>query len=149
MTKTVSFSKRPTPHGCTVEVVWPSGRKQYKRFRNGYACSKLSAAGWIREQINILKESIAIDNYSIPDVFVEGELVMSAAHGGKRDNAGRKPRDDGQGRTVPKSIKVSQEVSDYLSEHGTGIIEDMIRKSKAFKTWVASAVQADTTKESK
>lgn len=56
-------------------------------------------------------------------------------HGGKRENAGRKPRPDGKGRTVPKSIKVSQEVADYLSEVGTGIIEDAIRKTKAFKDW--------------
>lgn len=59
-------------------------------------------------------------------------------HGGKRDNAGRKPREDGKGRTVPKSIKVSQEVSEYLSEYGTGLIEDMIRKSKAFREWLKS-----------
>lgn len=57
-------------------------------------------------------------------------------HGGKRDNAGRKPRDDGQGKTIPKSIKVSQEVADYLSEYGTGVIEDIIRKSKHFKKWL-------------
>lgn len=60
------------------------------------------------------------------------------AHGGKREGAGRKPRPDGQGRTVPKSIKVSREVADYLSEHGTGIIEDMIRQSTKFKNWIKS-----------
>ena len=59
-------------------------------------------------------------------------------HGGKRDNAGRKPREDGKGRTVPKSIKVSQEVADYLTEYGTGLIEDAIRKTKAFKEWSKS-----------
>lgn len=59
-------------------------------------------------------------------------------HGGKRNNAGRKPREDGKGRTVPKSIKVSQEVADYLSENGTGLIEDAIRKTKAFKDWSKS-----------
>ncbi len=57
------------------------------------------------------------------------------SHGGKRENAGRKPREDGKGRTVPKSIKVSQEVADYLSENGTGLVEDAIRKTKAFKDW--------------
>jgi hypothetical protein len=56
--------------------------------------------------------------------------------GGKREGAGRKPRPDGQGRTVPKSIKVSHEVADYLAEFGTGIIENMIRKSKAFREWM-------------
>jgi hypothetical protein len=59
-------------------------------------------------------------------------------HGGKRENAGRKPREDGQGKTVPKSIKVSQEVADYLSEVGTGVIEDALRKTKAFKDWSKS-----------
>ena len=67
-------------------------------------------------------------------------------HGGKRDGAGRKPREDGKGRTVPKSIKVSQEVADYLSENGTGLIEDAIRKTKVFKEWqrtMASRCGAD------
>jgi hypothetical protein len=58
------------------------------------------------------------------------------SQGGKREGAGRKPREDGKGRTVPKSIKVSQEVADYLSEVGSGIIEDTLRKTKAFKDWV-------------
>ena len=56
-------------------------------------------------------------------------------HGGKREGAGRKPRPDGKGRTVPKSIKVSQEVADYLAAVGTGVIEDALRKTKAFKDW--------------
>ena len=60
------------------------------------------------------------------------------SQGGKREGAGRKPRPDGNGRTVPKSIKVSQEMADYLSEVGTGVIEDAIRKTKAFKNWVNS-----------
>jgi hypothetical protein len=65
-----------------------------------------------------------------------GEVVSKP--GGKRDNSGRKPREDGKGRTVPKSIKVSQEVADYLTEHDTGLIEDVIRKTKAFKEWSKS-----------
>ena len=56
-------------------------------------------------------------------------------HGGSRKGSGRKPNEDGQGRSVPKSIKVSQEVADYLSETGPGIIEDLVRKTKAFKEW--------------
>lgn len=60
------------------------------------------------------------------------------SQGGKRKGAGRKPRPDGKGRTVPKSIKVSQEVADYLTEYGTGLIEDAIRKTKAFKEWSKS-----------
>jgi hypothetical protein len=60
---------------------------------------------------------------------------MSGKHGGSRKGSGRKPNEDGQGRSVPKSIKVSQEVADYLAETGTGIIEDLVRKTKAFKEW--------------
>jgi hypothetical protein len=69
--------------------------------------------------------------------------------GGKRDNAGRKPREDGNGKTIPKSIKVSQEVADYLTEFGTGVIEDMLRKSKAFKDWKKSAAATTESKEQK
>ena len=58
-------------------------------------------------------------------------------HGGKREGAGRKQSEGS--RSVPKSIKVSHEVADYLAEVGTGIIEDMIRKSKSFKAWKQSA----------
>lgn len=64
------------------------------------------------------------------------EQIME--HGGKRLNAGRKPRKDGRGRTVPKSIKVSQEIADYLGEVGTGVIEDALRKTKAFKAWLST-----------
>ena len=63
---------------------------------------------------------------------------MESKHGGKRPGAGRKPRSDGQGRTVPKSIKVSREVADYLSDVGTGVIEDALRRTKDFKEWAKS-----------
>jgi len=59
-------------------------------------------------------------------------------HGGKREGAGRKARPDGKGRTVPKSIKVSQEVANYLNLVGSGIVEDEIRKTKEFKDWAES-----------
>jgi hypothetical protein len=55
--------------------------------------------------------------------------------GGKREGAGRKPREDGTGRSIPKSIKVSQEVANYLEEFGTGLIEDSVRRTKAFREW--------------
>lgn len=57
-------------------------------------------------------------------------------HGGKRKGAGRKARPDS--RSVPKSIKVSQQVADYLSERGTGVIEDALRRTKDFKEWAKS-----------
>jgi hypothetical protein len=61
--------------------------------------------------------------------------MKASNRGGKREGAGRKPQQDGKPRTVGKSIKVSQEVSDYLEEVGTGIIEETLRKSKAFREW--------------
>lgn len=61
---------------------------------------------------------------------------MSDQHGGKRKGAGRKARPDS--RSVPKSIKVSQEVADYLSDRGTGVIEDALRRTKDFRDWAKS-----------
>ena len=69
-------------------------------------------------------------------IFAKGASMKP--RGGKREGAGRKPREDGKGRTIQKSIKVSQEVADYLGEVGTGIIEDTLRKSKAFREWSKS-----------
>ena len=57
-------------------------------------------------------------------------------HGGKRTGAGRKARPDS--RSVPKSIKVSQQVADYLADRGTGVIEDALRRTKDFKEWAKS-----------
>jgi hypothetical protein len=54
-------------------------------------------------------------------------------HGGKREGAGRKASPES--KSFQKSFKVTQEVADYLNEFGTGIIEDIIRKTKAFKDW--------------
>jgi hypothetical protein len=59
-------------------------------------------------------------------------------HGGKRKGSGRKPQKDGNPRTVGKSVKVSKEVSDYLEEVGTGVIEDALRRIKDFKEWAKS-----------
>jgi hypothetical protein len=56
-------------------------------------------------------------------------------HGGKREGAGRKASPES--RNVPKSLKVSRQFADYLSEVGTGIVEDTLRKTKAFRDWVA------------
>lgn len=58
--------------------------------------------------------------------------------GGKRKGAGRKPGKSDASRNVPKSIKVSQQVADYLGEHGTGVIEDSIRRTKHFRDWAKS-----------
>jgi hypothetical protein len=55
-------------------------------------------------------------------------------HGGKREGAGRKASPES--RSVPKSLKVSRQFADYLAEVGTGIVEDALRKTKAFRDWV-------------
>jgi len=52
-----------------------------------------------------------------------------------KDKGGRPRKPDATARRVPKAIKVSRPVADYLAEHGTGIIEDMIRRSRAFREW--------------
>ena len=57
-------------------------------------------------------------------------------HGGKREGAGRKASPDS--RSVPKSIKVSQQVADYLKQYGTGLVEDAIRRTKHFRDWSKS-----------
>lgn len=62
--------------------------------------------------------------------------VNEMQHGGKRKGAGRKARPDS--RRVPKSIKVSQQVADYLADRGTGVIEDAIKRTKDFREWAKS-----------
>jgi hypothetical protein len=49
-----------------------------------------------------------------------------------------KTRTVGVVRSVAKTIKVSQEVANYLNLVGTGIVEDEIRKTKEFKDWAKS-----------
>lgn len=51
----------------------------------------------------------------------------------KKKKPGRPPVEGA--RNVGKSIRVSDEVAEYLNEFGTGIVEDVIRKSKAFRAW--------------
>jgi hypothetical protein len=54
------------------------------------------------------------------------------SRGGARAGSGPKAERPGEPRNVPKSIRVSQPVADYLSEHGTGIIEELIRGLPGF-----------------
>lgn len=61
---------------------------------------------------------------------------MSSNRGGKRKGAGRKASPDS--RSVPKSIKVSQQMADYLADRGTGVIEDALRRTNDFKEWAKS-----------
>lgn len=57
-------------------------------------------------------------------------------NGGKREGSGKKPKIKGQSRNKDKTVKLSQQVFDYLSEVGSGIVEDVIRRTKDFKDWV-------------
>jgi hypothetical protein len=53
-------------------------------------------------------------------------------------NPSAKTRTVGVVRSVAKTIKVSQEVANYLNLVGSGIVEDEIRKTKEFKDWARS-----------
>jgi hypothetical protein len=79
--KVVRFTTRETPNGCTVEVVWPSGRKQVKRFRNGYAHSTLAAKRWICDQVSVIAESVQLGDVPVlPDIYVNSELLSLQQH---------------------------------------------------------------------
>ena len=54
-------------------------------------------------------------------------------HGGKRPGAGRPASPDS--KSIPRAIRVTRQVDDYLREVGSGIVETLIRKSKGFKDW--------------
>lgn len=60
-------------------------------------------------------------------------MLMANKHGGSREGAGRKPAPGS--RSVPKSIKVSHQVADYLADRGTGVVEDALRRTKDFREW--------------
>jgi len=34
--------------------------------------------------------------------------------------------------------RVSQDVRDFIAEHGSGVIEDLVRRTKAFRDWLAA-----------
>lgn len=55
-------------------------------------------------------------------------------HGGKREGAGRKPSPDSK---VAITKKLDREIVAYLQscDNATAVIEEAIRRSKAFKEW--------------
>ena len=55
-------------------------------------------------------------------------------HGGKREGAGRKPSPSG--RSIQRSIRISRELDEYLAQVGSGVLEDTVRKTKAFREWL-------------
>jgi len=72
--KVIKFETRETPMGCTVTRIGPKHTRA-KRFRNGYAHSTISAKQWIAEDINCILEAVRIDGLSMPEIYVNGELV--------------------------------------------------------------------------
>ena len=65
---------------------------------------------------------------------------MDAKHGGKRDGAGRKAS-RGEAK-VTTSIGVTPEVKRYLDQceqSQSDVIEDAIRRTKAFRDWKAKS----------
>ena len=66
-------------------------------------------------------------------------MEQKSKRGGARIGAGRKPKDPAHPKNTDKTIKVSEQVADYLADVGTGIVEDTIRVSKPFREWVKSS----------
>ncbi|MCX6125698.1 MAG: hypothetical protein NTV34_13280 [Proteobacteria bacterium] len=60
---------------------------------------------------------------------------MKSKRGGKRKGAGAKPKPIGETRPVQKGFRCSVEVGWFLAEVGTGVIEELVRVSEAFKQW--------------
>ena len=54
--KTYTFGIRDTPAGATAWVITPSGRRQEKRFLNGYCSGHHSAKRWIDDQIGVIRQ---------------------------------------------------------------------------------------------
>ena len=61
--------------------------------------------------------------------------MTKSKRGGKREGAGSKPKPISETKPVQKGFRCSVEVGAFLSEVGTGVIEDVIRVSEMFKRW--------------
>lgn len=61
---------------------------------------------------------------------------MDKRRGGPRAGAGRPKKADA--KNVGVSLRVSREVKAYLSVVGTGVVEDLIRRSGPFRDWQKS-----------
>ena len=61
--------------------------------------------------------------------------MTKSNRGGKRKGAGSKPKPIDQTKPVQKGFRCSMEVGWFLAEVGTGVIEDIVRVSEAFKRW--------------
>ena len=59
--KQYTFGIRDTPRGAVAWMKTPSGRKQEKQFRNGYAGARITAQQWIDGQISVIREMETIE----------------------------------------------------------------------------------------
>ena len=48
---------------------------------------------------------------------------------------GRPPLPAGKARTIRKSIRVSEDVAEYLADAGTGIVQTLIEKTTNYRAW--------------
>ena len=64
-------------------------------------------------------------------------MTTNNNHGGKRENAGRRPAGD-QPRIITRSVKLTEEEAAYISEVGTGELWRLLRASKGFREWTKS-----------
>ena len=70
------------------------------------------------------------------DFAREGAMNSKPTHGGSRPNAGRKPQGD-QPRNVTRSVKLTAEEAEYISEVGTGELWRLLQDSKGYQEWKA------------
>lgn len=61
-------------------------------------------------------------------------MTNTNTHGGKRPGSGRKPSAD-QPRNITRSVKLTADEAEYISEVGTGELWRLLQASKRFKDW--------------
>ena len=61
--------------------------------------------------------------------------MIKSKRGGKRKGAGRKPKPITETKPVQKGFRCSVQVGAFLAHVGTGMIEDLVIRSEAFKRW--------------
>lgn len=67
------------------------------------------------------------------------KTTTKPTHGGPRvagpgKRMGRPPKEDA--RSVGRAIRISEDVDAYLSETGSGLVETLVRRTKAFRDWL-------------
>lgn len=75
MDKVFKFGIKKTNCGATAWMITPSGRKQSKHFRNSYASGESKAETWIKENIQVIKESETIENLKPSTIIYKHEIT--------------------------------------------------------------------------